>query len=471
MKNLSLFLAIFVFSFSLNAQIINIPDPNFKNKLLASTTSNSIALNASGISIKIDTNTNGEIEVSEIQNVFALNASTSTINTTNDIFDMSGIQNFTNLKVLKCDGNQLTSLDLTGMINLEEVRCNDNQLSNFAISGLSNLKIIDCRDNHLTSFSPAGFLNLQKLDISNNQISSLTFTNNPNLITLYCNNNSLTTLDLTASTNLNVVGCWSNQLTNLNVSGLTHIIELECGDNNLGSLNVSGLSTLGILGCGGNSLTSIDVSSLSSLWVLNCNLNPLTAINVSGLTALRQLFISNTSVPTIDCSQSGVEQLFASNNPNLVNINVQNNHFSSSDPDMLYFAFKFENNPALTSICVDNGEQNNLAYTDYNSTGNVVVYTGPTCSTVLMAVDGFEKGSALSLYPNPANHTITLDLKNNNQANSIHIYNVLGQLVQSVPNQVEDTSITFDVSELKTGTYFINVISDKGKSTSKFIKL
>jgi hypothetical protein len=422
--------------------------------------------------MKIDTNSNGEIEVSEIQNVFTLILSTSTLNTTNDIFSLAGIQNFTNLKVLKCWGNQLTTLDLSGLINLEEVNCWRNQLNSFVISGLSNLKIIDCGNNLLTSFSPAGFLNLRELFISGNQISSLNFTNNPNLIKLYCNDNSLTTLDLTAVPSLNVVGCWSNQLTNLNVSGLSHITELECGDNNLGSLNVSGLSTLGILGCGGNSLTSIDVSSLSSLWSLVCGSNPLTAINVSGLTALTNLFIDDTFVSTIDCSQSGVVELFASNNSNLVDINVQNNHISSSDPDMLAFAFRIENNPSLVSICVDNGEQNNLGYTNYNSTGNVVVYTGPTCSTVAtMAVAGFEQGAALSPYPNPANDSITLDLKNNDQANSIDIYNVLGQLVQSVPNQTEDSSITIDVSELKTGTYFINVISDIGKSTSKFIKL
>lgn len=46
------------------AQIVNIPDTNFKAKLLAANTTNSIAADSFNNNIKIDINNNGEIEVS-----------------------------------------------------------------------------------------------------------------------------------------------------------------------------------------------------------------------------------------------------------------------------------------------------------------------------------------------------------------------------------------------------------------------
>jgi hypothetical protein len=44
-----------------NAQIVNIPDTNFKNRLLSASSSNSIAKNENGDNITIDLNGDGEI--------------------------------------------------------------------------------------------------------------------------------------------------------------------------------------------------------------------------------------------------------------------------------------------------------------------------------------------------------------------------------------------------------------------------
>ncbi len=52
-------------SFSVEAQIVNIPDANFKAKLLEASPSNTIAQNASNQNIKIDVNDDGEIQESE----------------------------------------------------------------------------------------------------------------------------------------------------------------------------------------------------------------------------------------------------------------------------------------------------------------------------------------------------------------------------------------------------------------------
>lgn len=54
------------------AQNLNFSDAKFKALILTSNASNGIAKNASGVSIAIDTNNDGEVQLSEAQNVVIL---------------------------------------------------------------------------------------------------------------------------------------------------------------------------------------------------------------------------------------------------------------------------------------------------------------------------------------------------------------------------------------------------------------
>jgi hypothetical protein len=51
---------------------------------------------------------------------------------------------------------------------------------------------------------------------------------------------------------------------------------------------------------------------------------------------------------------------------------------------------------------------------------------------------------------------------------SMAVYNVLGQLVLSVPNAKGVSTV--DVSNLTAGNYYLKVVSDKVVSNVKFIK-
>ena len=51
---------------------------------------------------------------------------------------------------------------------------------------------------------------------------------------------------------------------------------------------------------------------------------------------------------------------------------------------------------------------------------------------------------------------------------SIEVYNILAQLVLSIPNANGVDKV--DVSSLNAGIYFLKVSSDKGTSNVKFIK-
>ena len=58
-------IGLLVFS-GVEAQIINFTNPNFKSELLMASTYNGIAHDLNGNNVKIDTNSDGEIQLSEV---------------------------------------------------------------------------------------------------------------------------------------------------------------------------------------------------------------------------------------------------------------------------------------------------------------------------------------------------------------------------------------------------------------------
>jgi hypothetical protein len=72
------------------------------------------------------------------------------------------------------------------------------------------------------------------------------------------------------------------------------------------------------------------------------------------------------------------------------------------------------------------------------------------------------------MYPNPSKEILTIKSGFEIVMKSISIYNVLGQLVLVVPNAGEEMNI--DVSKLNNGTYVVKINSDKGMSSTKFVK-
>ena len=178
-------------NFLANAQIINFPDANFKARLLAANTTNTIASTfavPNGTYHRIDQNNDNEISVDEIQQTRYLDLSSS------NITNLGGIEYFINLTQLKCGYNQLTSLNVSIFPNLTTLSCQNNQLTSLNLSGLTNLTTLYCENNQLNS--------LELLDLSN-------------LIMLSCFNNQLTSLNLSGLSNLQTLWCYNNQLNYL----------------------------------------------------------------------------------------------------------------------------------------------------------------------------------------------------------------------------------------------------------------
>ena len=157
---------------NINAQIIPIPNANFKAKLLQADVNNTIALaNDLAASIKIDINNNGEIEQSEALLVYSLNVSNSNISS------LQGLSYFTNLVELYCNNNQLATLDVSSNINLLFINCKNNFLTTIDTSSINDLAFgINCENNLLTS------LNLKGIGSTfNYAFNALSYGYNPNL--------------------------------------------------------------------------------------------------------------------------------------------------------------------------------------------------------------------------------------------------------------------------------------------------
>ena len=186
------FLLLF-FTALINAQIVNIPDQNFRIKL---------------ISLGIDTNFDEEIQVSEALAVTSLYIQNSNIAT------LTGIEAFANLTFLNCGDNQigevhlenlvlleklyvpycnLTTIDLTNLVNLDTFYCQGNNIATIDLSNQIEMYEMACSTNPLTTIDLSMMPQLHSINIGYTLLTYLDLSNNPNLCTTACNEMPLLT--------------------------------------------------------------------------------------------------------------------------------------------------------------------------------------------------------------------------------------------------------------------------------------
>jgi uncharacterized repeat protein (TIGR01451 family) len=176
------------------AQIVNIPDANFKKKLLEANSTNSIAKNLQGNYFKIDANGDGEIQLSEAQNVSYLGVYSSSISS------LVGIEAFINITNLYCSNNQLTSLDLSKLTNLTLLDCSNNKLTTLDISAAKKLQFLYCANNQLVFLNIKNGVISLRIMSSYDDMSDVDFNHNPNLKYICCDDGEINTIIANAYT-------------------------------------------------------------------------------------------------------------------------------------------------------------------------------------------------------------------------------------------------------------------------------
>ena len=71
--------------------------------------------------------------------------------------------------------------------------------------------------------------------------------------------------------------------------------------------------------------------------------------------------------------------------------------------------------------------------------------------------------SKFSLFPNPAENQFTIQLQDDLELQKVNIYNSLGQFISSPQKHIIKTS------ELSTGIYYVEIVTNQGKATKKIV--
>ena len=176
-----------------------------------------------------DTDHNGALSTEERKSVTEMDV-------IGNVADVTGIENFTALKTLEVDNQQLTKLDVSKLTELETLLCSGNQLTTLNLTKNTKLIHFSCSDNLLETLNLAKNTALTDIGCSNNQLTKLDVANNTALVTLDCSDNQLTSLNVAKNTALADLRCYNNQLTTLDLSTNVNLEYLECANNQLTSI-------------------------------------------------------------------------------------------------------------------------------------------------------------------------------------------------------------------------------------------
>ncbi|WP_298903612.1 T9SS type A sorting domain-containing protein [uncultured Psychroserpens sp.] len=353
MKNITLLL-FFTVGY-LQAQIVDIPDVNFKDYLLNYT--------------DIDTNEDNEIQFTEaatVQNLFLSGRA---------IADLTGIEAFTNLEKLFCQDNLLTSMDLSNNSNLEELYVFNNALTALDLGNNSSLTNLDCSFNQIESLDLSGNVALTTIRAMYNHLSDINLTNLTSLTDIEIYENQLTTLDLSTNTGLLNVFASENLMSSIDVSNLPLLNALGLSNNQLSSLDLSSNPLLYILRCDGNQMTDINVSINSNLWSFSCANNAFTTLDLSSLTTVQYISINDNPNLTYLNYKTGNNNYSDANNygnfENLTSLEVM--CVDDPDSDFAYFmAFEFDQEVLFTDYCsvTPGGDYNTITGTAFFDSDN-----------------------------------------------------------------------------------------------------
>jgi Leucine-rich repeat (LRR) protein/PKD repeat protein len=458
-----------LFPLLITAQIVNIPDANFKAALVGNG--------------EINTNGDDEIQVSEAE-AYSGSLDVSDLG----IADMTGLEAFIGLTALYCDNNDLEELDVASNELLEQLNCAGNQLSRLVTRSNSLLKNLNCQSNALELLDLRENVALVELSCQSNQLNSLDIRNGANTSITHFDateNAPLTciTVDnaaysaanwdgidpgaifsengcnvyipdanfkaaLVANTEVNTNNDGEIQVSeaeaftgslylyNLGIADMTGLeaftalIGLYCGNNDLEELDVSANTALQWFYCSYNKLTELEVNANTALQQLSCSSNPLTTLDVSANTALQSLSCGNNQLADLDvnantalqslyCSSNQLTTLDVSANTALQQLSCYSNQLTTLDvsANTALQSLSCSSNP-LTTLDVSANTALQSLYCDSNQLTNLDVSANTalqslSCDSNQLTTLGVSANTALQSLSCYSNQLTSLDLGTN----------------------------------------------------------
>lgn len=148
------------------------------------------------------------------------------------------------------------------------------------------------------------FSKLENLYCDGDSISALNVGGNSELRTLNCSDNNISELDLTKNSCLESLECFKNGLSTLNLSGNPELTHLLCGGDKLKDIDISANPKLNSFAYLAGGLRNIDFSNnpqLQQIWISG---TPLESLDVSHNPQLTSLLVYITNIQTVDLTNN-----------------------------------------------------------------------------------------------------------------------------------------------------------------------
>jgi Leucine-rich repeat (LRR) protein len=254
------------------------------------------------------------------------------------IYNLIGIEDFTDLEYLDVGFNNLDSIDISNNDKLKYLDLSDNNLYYLSSINLGyniSLLHLDIRGNGIQYIINFDYLpNLEALHIGNNNIDSIDVSNNIYLRELNGRHTSISHLNLYNNDSLKILEFWNSNITGVvNLNNKTILRKVKLSFNNIYKILVKNTPNLTSLEFSNNQLTSIYVQESPKLIELICRDNPISLLtlvnnpNFKSLTA----YGTNLSVLNLKNGNNGkITRLEISLNPNLYCVQLDDPTYADS---------------------------------------------------------------------------------------------------------------------------------------------
>ena len=224
-------------------------------------------------------------------------------------------ENFRDYVAKEWDKNHDKYFSPSEIANAKWISCDNKEISNLkGIEFFTNIWLLECYYNNLTTIDLSHNKNLSYINCHHNQLNELDVSGLPLLETFYCGHNALPSIDVSKNEKLEDFDCQDNHLDTLDVSQNKELVKLSCGTNNLTELDVRENKKLKELSCYESKLSNLDLRNQTELEVLKCWKNPLSVLDVSANTKLKTLFVSNTNLTSLDAKNHTALATFGGKN-------------------------------------------------------------------------------------------------------------------------------------------------------------
>jgi hypothetical protein len=348
-----------------------------------------------------------------------------------DIYSLVGIKYFKELKDLRCNNHQITSLDTSENVKLEWLWCNGNPISLLNITNNINLTWLQAYDMNLSEIDVSQNINLEILSVQSNNLNNIDISQNLQLKTVSISSNNIENIDISNNIALERFSCSNTLITSLNTSNNVNLKGLSFNDSLIPEIDLLNNILLESLDFKNSMITNIDVSSLVNLELISAWDSQLTTLDLSNNPQLESVFLFNNALTSLNLKNG--------NNANITGLATQDN---------------------VELFCIDVDEPDLAPYPDWHVDDWTTFSEDCT-----LGVNEFSHES-ITLLPNPVSTILTIVNTSTTQIKTIKIYDVLGRLVFQKDTQFN----SIDVSQLTSGLLFVNIETELGDITKKVVK-